>query len=64
MERVRSLRARLVTSHSGGLGTPPAGHYGPAARSSLHVARRYAVFAEARPEIRKMPRWSAERRAR
>jgi hypothetical protein len=36
------LRARLVTSHSGGFGAPPAGHYGPAARSSLMTAAQAA----------------------
>jgi hypothetical protein len=31
---------RLVTAASGGAGQPPAGHYDPAARSSLHGLRR------------------------
>ena len=36
--RVRFPRVRLVTSHSGGSGTPPAAHYEAAARSSLDGA--------------------------
>ena len=44
-------------------GAPPAGHYDPAARSSLHGLRRIMPQTEARPTGQKSPRRSAERRA-
>ena len=45
---MRPLRARLVTSHSGGSGTPLGRHYGRSARSSLHWPARMPV-QETRP---------------
>jgi hypothetical protein len=45
---MRPLRARLVTSHSGGSGTPLGRHYGRSARSSLHWPARMRV-QETRP---------------
>ena len=68
---MRPLRARLVTSHSGGSGTPLGRHYGRSARSSLHWPAEMPV-QETRPGADggtpswgrlQMPRWSAERRA-
>src|SRR5262249_50275533 len=44
-------------------GKSPAGHYDPAARSSLYGAGGNAGQSEARPRTSKAPRWSAARRA-
>src|SRR3981189_1552285 len=55
-------RLRLVNAGLGGAGTPPARHYDPAARSSLHGSGGNAGEGSA-PPGRKPPRWSAERRA-
>ena len=56
--------------YSGGFGTPPWGHYGPCARSSLTTANRKVRGAQARPEVEadapasaEKPQWSAGRRA-
>jgi hypothetical protein len=46
--RVRRLRARLVTSHSGGVGAPPGGHYEPPASSSLTAEPLLARSSDAR----------------
>src|SRR6202012_3868975 len=48
-ERGRPLRARLVTSHSGGSGAPLGRHYGRSARSSLDWDRASALSWETRP---------------
>jgi hypothetical protein len=45
-----ALRASLVSSHSGGFGTPPGRHYDPSVRSSLDWDRATAS-QEARPGV-------------
>ena len=73
-ERVRRpcARGKTYPALPGSLGTPPYGHYGPCARSSLYGAGHVALRTQARPGVSgevstppaKTPRWSAERRAR
>ena len=70
-DRMRPLRARLVTSHSGGSGTPLGRHYGRPARSSLDWPARMQVqetrsgadggFTHVSIRLQ-MPQWSAGRR--
>ena len=54
---VRPLRAWLVTTHSGGSGTPPVRHYDRSARSSLKWDRdKQSPRPRKRgPELRRIP---------
>src|SRR5262245_51578419 len=57
------LRAWLVTTHSGGLGAPPGGHYEPPARSWRTIRGQSGRKRGPRSEIRRVERRKARRPA-